>query len=102
MITIYDFIRTYQNWIELNLSLDGLQNHFCNLQVQEVLVLKQEQEKFDPKKDTPEKFLVILKGKEFRAYPTQNFPVVAPQDPAGSDSLTEGVRISGETTHSLE
>ena len=35
--------------IDFNLSLDALRNHFCNLQVQVVLVLKLEQEKFDQK-----------------------------------------------------
>ena len=88
--------------IDLNLSLDALRNHFCNLQVQEVLVLKLAQEKFDPKKDTPENFLVNLQRKAIRAYPTPNLPAVAPLDPGAPDAAIEGARFARETAHRQE
>ena len=39
----------------LNLRLDALQKHFCNLRFQELLMLKLERENFDAKKGTPQK-----------------------------------------------
>ena len=88
--------------IDINLNLDTLRKHFCNLQVQEVLVLKQEQEKFDPKKETPENFLVNLQRKAIRAYTTPNLSAVAPIDPGAPDAAIEGARFARETAHRQE
>ena len=53
-------------------------------------MLKLEQEKFDPKKDTPENFLVNLQRKTIRAYPTPNLSAVEPLDRGAPDAATEG------------
>ena len=44
----------------LKLSLTALRDHFANQDLQEVHVLKLEQLRFEPKTDSPEKFLVNL------------------------------------------
>ena len=44
-------------------SLTALREHFCNPHLQEVHVLKLEQLKFDPRKDSPENYLVNLTKK---------------------------------------
>ena len=44
--------------------LDALRIHFCNVQLQEVHLLKLEQQKFDPKNDTSENFLVTCRQKD--------------------------------------
>ena len=72
---------------------------FCNGQLQEVHLLKLEQQKFDPKNDTPKNFLVALQTKGQRAYPAPNLPEVAPLRLAGLDpgpAAAEQTRFDSE------
>ena len=62
-----------------------------------LLVLKLEQEKFDPMKDTPDNFLVRLKRKAIRAYPTPNLPAAAPLESVTADAAIKGARFARET-----
>ena len=86
----------------MNLNLDALQNHLCNLQVHEVLVLNLKQEKIDPEKDTPENFLVNLQRKPNRACSISNLSAVAPLDTGKPDAAIEGARFTRETAHRPE
>ena len=82
--------------------LDALRNHFCNVQLH---LLKLEQQKFDPKNDTPENFLVTLQAKGQRAYPAPNLPEVAPLRLAGLDpgpAAAEQTRFDSETAARAE
>ena len=85
---------------DLKLSLTALRDHFANQDLQEVHVLKLEQLRFDPKTDSPEKFLVNLQTKAQRAYPTANRPGVAalalPGDGRAGDRA-EHACFGGET-----
>ena len=85
---------------DVNLSLTALRDHFCHQDLQEVLVLKLEQLRFDNKTDTPENFLVNLQTKAQRAYPTPDLPPVAtlalPGD-GGAGDAAEQTRFDGET-----
>ena len=85
---------------DVDLTLAALRDHFCNVQLQEVHILKLEQQKFDLKKDTPENFLVTLQTKAQRAYPTPDLPKVAPLALAGLDpapAAAEQTRFDSET-----
>ena len=85
---------------DVDLSLTALRDHFCNQDLQEVHVLKLEQLRFDPKKDTPENFLVNLQTKAQRAYPTPILPavqVLALPGDAGPLDAAEQTRFDGET-----
>ena len=84
----------------IDLTLAALGDHFCNVQLQEVHILKLEQQKFDSKKDTPENFLVTLQTKAQRAYPVPDLPAVAPFALAGLDpgpASAEQTRFDSET-----
>ena len=83
---------------DVDLCLEQLR--FCNVQLQEVHILKLEQQKFDPKTDTPENFLVSLQTKAQRAYPTPDLLEVAPLAIAGLDpgpAAAEQTRFDSET-----
>ena len=69
-----DAFRYYQTLpdatrLNVNQSLDALRAHFCNPGLQEVHILSLEPERFDPKKGTPENFLVKLHQSANKAYP---------------------------------
>ena len=86
----------------VDLCLEALRDHFCNVQLQEVHILKPEQQKFDLKTDTPENFLVTLQTKAVRAYPPPDLPAVVPLNLAamGGDAAREAAeqtRFDGET-----
>ena len=85
-------------------NLDGcfiaLRDQFGNRDLQEVRVLKLESQRFDPKTDTPENFLVNLQSKAVRAYPEPNLPEVAALKIAGLDpapAAAEQTRFDRET-----
>ena len=67
-------------------SVVALRDHFRNKQLQEVHGLKLKQLRVDPKKYTPENYLVSLTNEAKRAYPTPNLPVIVPIDPAAADA----------------
>ena len=79
---------------DVDLCLTALREHFCNVQLQEIHILKLEQQRFDIKKDTPENFLVTLQSRAQRSYPTPNLPEVAPLNlaAAGADAGLEAAQ----------
>ena len=83
-------------------SLTALRDHFSNPQLQEVHVLKLEQQKCDLKKDTPENFLVTLQKKAQKAYPTPEIPIPDPIDAAAVNAALEAARHARETAHRQE
>ena len=97
-----DALRFYQTLpaaIRANVpnSLTALHDNFCNPHLQEVHVLKLEQLKFDPSKDSPENYLVNLTKKVQRAYPTPDLPAVEPIDAGAADEVLEAARSNRET-----
>ena len=105
MMTRNDAVRFYQTLgpatrANVPASLGALRNHFCNPQLQEVHVQKLEQLQFDPKKDSPENYLVSLTKVAQRAYPTPDLPAVAPEDGTleGTAALAETQRFHRDGT----
>ena len=94
-----DALRYFNNSLDdatranLDLSLAALRNNFCNPQLQELHKIKLEGIRFDPKKDTPENFLVTLRDMALRAYPDPEPTPVPPANPA-LDAGAEAARIA--------
>ena len=89
-------VATRQN---LELSITALRDRFCNPQLQEVLVLKLENMKFDSKTDMHENFLVTLQTK---AYPDPYPLAVAPIDAHAADAAAEQTRFDQEKVRRAE
>ena len=97
-----DALRYFQNLPDatrrdVDLSLQALKDRFCHPQLQEVHILRLEKEHFDPKKDSPENFLVKVQQSAMRAYPTPTPPAVAPINAAAPDAVVEQTRFDRET-----
>ena len=78
-----------------------LRDQFANRNLQEVRVSKLRSQRFDPKTDTLEYFLVNQHTKALRAYPEPNLPEVAPLNFAGlapALDVAEQTRFDRETT----
>ena len=56
---------------DFELSLTAPRNHFCNPNLHELHKIKLESVTFDPKKDSPENFLVVLGEWQFKHIQTQ-------------------------------
>ena len=95
----------------VDLTLAALRDHFCDVQLQEVHILKLE-EKLDSKKDTPDNFLVTLQTKTQRAHPAPDLPgaplALAELDPApaaaaqircDSETATQAARLGATGDH---
>ena len=82
---------------DLDQSLAALRTRFVNNELQDIHVLKLENQKFDTKTDTPENFLVQLQALAKKAYPTPVIPAVAPIDAHAADAAVEAARFATET-----
>ena len=81
---------------DLDQSLAALRTRFIK-NMQQIHVLKLENQKFDTKTDTPENFLVQLQALAKKVYPTPVIPTVAPIDVHAADAAAEAARFATKT-----
>lgn len=92
-LTLEDNIKT-----DFEESLKALKNHYCNPHLREIHIISLENLRFDPKKTTPEAFLVKVQTLAKQAYPD---PILEPVRPAEAGD-GEADRVTRETAANEE